>query len=178
MKALLSFFTVLPMRGASLEQAARKVHLPPLVGVVTGCLAPCWSYPPTCATRCRGHPRARGSARRLRPAPRRRRSRRRRRADGRGEPERRREVLKTPASASAGSARSSSSTLPPWRRCRMCAHSPARAALALLCGEVAARSAMVLTLAYGKPADERSSTAPFVGTLGSAPRNRSCAGVC
>ena len=59
----------------------------------------------------------------------------------------------------------------------LCAYSPARAALALLCGEVAARSAMVLTLAYGKPADERPSTAPFVGVLGSAPRNRSCAGV-
>ena len=36
MKALLSFFTVLPVRNASLEEAAREVRLLPLVGLVTG----------------------------------------------------------------------------------------------------------------------------------------------
>ncbi|MDQ3863978.1 MAG: adenosylcobinamide-GDP ribazoletransferase, partial [Actinomycetota bacterium] len=36
MKALLSFFTVLPVRGASLEEAAREVRLLPLVGLITG----------------------------------------------------------------------------------------------------------------------------------------------
>ena len=36
MKDLLSFFTVLPFRGASLEEAARAVPLLPLVGLVTG----------------------------------------------------------------------------------------------------------------------------------------------
>jgi ribosomal protein S18 acetylase RimI-like enzyme len=36
LKALLSFFTVLPVRGASLEEAAREAHLLPLVGIFTG----------------------------------------------------------------------------------------------------------------------------------------------
>jgi adenosylcobinamide-GDP ribazoletransferase len=48
--------------------------------------------------------------------------------------------------------------------------SPIRAALALLAGEVAARSAMVLTLAYGEPAEPGSSTVPFVRAL-SGPRH-------
>src|ERR687897_3034994 len=36
LKALLSFFTVLPVRGATLDEAAREIHLLPLVGLVTG----------------------------------------------------------------------------------------------------------------------------------------------
>ena len=36
MKALLSFFTVLPVRGASLEETAREIHLLPLIGLITG----------------------------------------------------------------------------------------------------------------------------------------------
>ncbi|HYY21804.1 MAG TPA: adenosylcobinamide-GDP ribazoletransferase, partial [Thermoleophilaceae bacterium] len=36
MRALLSFFTALPLRGASLEAAAEWAYLLPLVGVVTG----------------------------------------------------------------------------------------------------------------------------------------------
>jgi adenosylcobinamide-GDP ribazoletransferase len=47
----------------------------------------------------------------------------------------------------------------------LCAISPARAALALFAGEVAARSAMLLMLAFGEPADPRSSSAPFVRAL-------------
>jgi adenosylcobinamide-GDP ribazoletransferase len=47
----------------------------------------------------------------------------------------------------------------------LCAISPARAALALLAGEVAARSAMLLMLAFGEPADPRSSSLPFVRAL-------------
>jgi adenosylcobinamide-GDP ribazoletransferase len=47
----------------------------------------------------------------------------------------------------------------------LCAISPGRAALALLAGEVAARSAMLLMLAFGKPADPRSSSVPFVREL-------------
>jgi adenosylcobinamide-GDP ribazoletransferase len=43
--------------------------------------------------------------------------------------------------------------------------SPFRAALALLAGEVAAHSAMVLTLAYGEPAQAGSSAVPFVRAL-------------
>jgi adenosylcobinamide-GDP ribazoletransferase len=40
-----------------------------------------------------------------------------------------------------------------------------RAALALLAGEVAVRSAMLLLLVFGKPAEERSSSAFFVRSL-------------
>jgi adenosylcobinamide-GDP ribazoletransferase len=47
----------------------------------------------------------------------------------------------------------------------MCAVSPGRAALAMLAGEVAARSAMLFTLTLGEPADPGSSSVPFVRTL-------------
>lgn len=47
----------------------------------------------------------------------------------------------------------------------LCAASPGRAALALLAGEVSARSAMLFTLAFGEPADPGSSSVPFVRTL-------------
>ena len=36
MKDLLSFFTVFPVRGATLEEAAREIHLLPLIGLITG----------------------------------------------------------------------------------------------------------------------------------------------
>jgi cobalamin synthase len=51
----------------------------------------------------------------------------------------------------------------------LCATSPWRAALALFAGEVAARSAMLLVLVFGGPADLRSSSVPFVRAL-SGPR--------
>ena len=43
--------------------------------------------------------------------------------------------------------------------------SPARAALALLAGEVSARSSMLLALAFGKPAEAGSSSVSFVRSL-------------
>ena len=43
--------------------------------------------------------------------------------------------------------------------------SPVRAAVALLAGEVSARSAMLLTLAFGKPAEQDSSSVPFVQAI-------------
>jgi adenosylcobinamide-GDP ribazoletransferase len=43
--------------------------------------------------------------------------------------------------------------------------SPGRAALALFAGEVAVRSAMLLVLVFGEPADLRSSSVPFVRAL-------------
>jgi adenosylcobinamide-GDP ribazoletransferase len=43
--------------------------------------------------------------------------------------------------------------------------SPARAAFALLAGEISARSTMLLVLAFGKPADANSSSIPFVRSL-------------
>ena len=43
--------------------------------------------------------------------------------------------------------------------------SPARAALALLAGEVSVRSAMLLALAFGEPAERNSSSVPFARSL-------------
>ena len=96
MKALLSFFTVIPVRGASLHEAAREAYLLPLVGIVTGLPGAVPAVDGLLrATRGGVHARARGGAPRGRPAPRRRRSRRGRRVDGPREVrERRREVLK------------------------------------------------------------------------------------
>src|SRR5688500_12479028 len=47
----------------------------------------------------------------------------------------------------------------------LCASSPGRAALALFAGEISARSAMLLVLAFGEPAVPRSSSVPFVTAL-------------
>ena len=47
----------------------------------------------------------------------------------------------------------------------LCAVSPGSAALAMFAGEVAARSAMLLVLVFGEPADLRSSSVPFVRAL-------------
>ena len=171
MKALLSFFTILPVRGASLEEAAGEAHLLPLVGLVTGLpgvvlvLSAYFVPPGVAATLALGVVLVAAGLHH---------------ADGvldvgdaimvRGTPERCREVLKDTRVGIGGIGALFLVYAPTVAAlAALCAYSPARAALALLCGEVAARSAMVLTLAYGKPADERSSTAPFVGVL-SGPR--------
>ena len=54
----------------------------------------------------------------------------------------------------------------------LCATSPWRAALALFAGEVSARSAMLLVLVFGGPADLRSSSVPFVRALSATPYSR------
>jgi adenosylcobinamide-GDP ribazoletransferase len=171
LKALLSFFTILPVRGASLEGAAGEAHLLPLVGLVTGLpgvvlvLSAYFVPPGVAATLALGVVLVAAGLHH---------------ADGvldvgdaimvRGNPVRRRAVLKDTRIGIGGICTLFLVYAPTVAAlAALCAYSPARAALALLCGEVAARSAMVLTLAYGKPADERSSTAPFVGVL-SGPR--------
>ena len=171
MKALLSFFTVFPVRGASLEEAAREVRLLPLVGLVTGLpgAGPATGGPPG-ASWCSRHARARGRASRRWSAPRRRRPRRGRRLDGPREP--------GPAPRGARDTRVGIGGLGALflvyaptvgALAALCATSPGRAALALFAGEVAARSAMLLVLAFGEPADPRSSSVPFVRAL-SGPR--------
>jgi adenosylcobinamide-GDP ribazoletransferase len=167
LKALLSFFTVLPVRGASLYEAARVVHLLPLVGVVTGLpgaalILSAHVVPPGVAASL-----ALGTvllAAGLH------------HADGvldvgdalmaHGSPERRREVLKD-TRIGIGSIGALFLVYAPTLAAlaALCAASPGRAALALLAGEVSARSAMLLTLAFGKPADASSSTVPFVRAL-------------
>src|ERR687890_1761973 len=164
MKALLSFFTVFPVRGASLEQAAREVSLLPLVGLVTGLpgavllLAAHVVAPGVAATLALGGVLLAAGLHH---------------ADGvldvgdaimaHGSPDRRREVLDDTRVGVGGLGALFLVYAPTvGALAALCATSPARAALALLAGEVAAHSAMLLTLAFGEPADPRSSSVPFV----------------
>lgn len=171
MKALLSFFTVFPVRGASLERAAREVHLLPLVGVVTGLpgaallLAGYFVPPGVAATLALGALLVAAGLHH---------------ADGvldvgdammvRGSPERRREVLEDTRIGIGGIGALFLLYAPAVAAlAALCAAAPGRAALALLASEVSARSAMVFMLVFGKPADPGSSAAPFVRAL-SGPR--------
>lgn len=170
MKALLSFFTVLPIRGASLEEAARKVRLLPLVGLLTGLpgaallLSSPVVPPGVAATLALGAVLLSAGLHH---------------ADGvldvgdalmvRGTKQRRREVLKDTRIGIGGIGALFVVYAPTVAAlAALCANSPWRAALALLAGEVSARSAMLLVLAFGKPAEDNSSSVPFVReTVGS-----------
>lgn len=171
MRALLSFFTVLPARGASLDGAAREVHLLPLVGIVTGLpgalLLSTALLPPGVVSAL-----ALGAA--LLAAG-------MHHADGvldvgdalmvRGSEERRRAVLRDTRVGIGGIGALFLVYAPSLAAlAALSTASPVRTALALLAGEVAARSAMVLTLAYGEPAEAGSSSVPFVRAL-SGPRH-------
>lgn len=172
MKALLSFFTVLPVRGTSLEEAAREVNLLPLVGLVTGLpgvalMMSGYVVPPgVAATLALGAVLLAAGLHH---------------ADGildvgdalmvRGSQERRREVLKDMRIGIGGIGALFLVYAPTATAlAALCAASPWRAALTLLAGEVSARSAMLLTLAFGKPADPHSSSVPFVRALAGARR--------
>ncbi len=167
MKALLSFFTVLPVRGASLDAAAREAYLLPLVGIVTGLpgavlLLTAYFLPPgVVSTLALGVALLAAGLHH---------------ADGvldvgdalmvRGSAERRREVLRDTRVGIGGIGALFLVYAPTVAALIvLSAASPIRAALALLAGEVAARSAMVLTLAYGEPAEAGSSSFPFVRAL-------------
>ena len=167
MKGLLSFFTVLPVRGASLEEAAREVRLLPLIGLVTGLpgavllLAAHIVPPGVSATLALGAVLLAAGLHH---------------ADGvldvgdaimaHGSPDRRRDVLEDTRVGIGGLGALFLVYAPTvGALAALCAISPARAALALLAGEVAARSAMLLMLAFGEPADPRSSSVPFVRAL-------------
>ena len=170
MKALLSFFTILPVSEASLDEAAREAHLLPLIGVVTGSpgallLLSVPVVPPGVAsTLALGTVLVAAGLHH---------------ADGvldvgdalmvRGPPETRRQVLED-ARVGIGGVGALFVVYAPTvaALATLCAASPGRAALSLLAGEVAARSAMVLTLAYGEPADAGSSAVPFVRALSGA----------
>jgi adenosylcobinamide-GDP ribazoletransferase len=167
LKDLLSFFTVFPVRGASLEVAAREVRLLPLVGLVTGLpgavllLAAHVVPPGVAATLALGAVLLAAGLHH---------------ADGvldvgdaimaQGSPDRRREVLEDTRVGIGGLGALFLVYAPTvGALAALCATSPGRAALALFAGEVSARSAMLLTLAFGEPADARSSTVPFVRAL-------------
>ncbi len=168
MKALLSFFTALPLRGASLEEAARQAYLLPLVGIFTGLpgaaliLLAYSSVPPgVAATLALGAVLLAAGLHH---------------ADGvldvgdalmvRGSPARRRQVLADVRVGIGGIGALFVVYAPAMAAlATMAAVSPWRAALALLAGEVSARSAMLLMLAFGDPADRTSSSIPFVRAL-------------
>jgi adenosylcobinamide-GDP ribazoletransferase len=167
LKALLSFFTVLPVRGASLEEAAREAHLLPLVGIFTGlpgaALILLASVVPSgvAATLALGVVLLAAGLHH---------------ADGvldvgdalmvRGSPARRRQVLADVRVGIGGIGALFVVYAPTLAAlAALAAASPGRAALALLAGEVSARSAMLLTLTFGEAADERSSSVPFVRAL-------------
>ena len=172
MKALLSFFTILPVRGASLHEAAREIHLLPLVGLVTGLpgagllLAAHVVPPGVAATLALGAVLLAAGLHH---------------ADGvldvgdalmaHGSPDRRREVLHDTRVGIGGLGALFLIYAPTVAAlAALCAVSPGRAALALLAGEVAARSAMLLMLAFGEPVDPRSSSVPFVRALSGSHR--------
>jgi adenosylcobinamide-GDP ribazoletransferase len=174
LKALLSFFTVLPVRGASLEEAAREAPVLPLVGLVTGLpgavllLAANVVPPGVTATLALGAVLLVAGLHH---------------ADGvldvgdalmaHGGPDRRREVLEDTRVGIGGLGALFLVYAPTaGALAALCAASPGRAALALFAGEISARSAMLLTLAFGEPADARSSSVPFVRAL-SGPRRTS-----
>ena len=167
MKALLSFFTVLPVRGATLEEAAREIHLLPFIGLVTGLpgavllMAARFVPPDVAATLALGAVLLASGLHH---------------ADGvldvgdaimaRGSPDRRREVLRDTRVGIGGLGALFLVYAPTvGALAALCDTSPARAALSLLAGEVAARSTMLLMLAFGEPADPRSSSVPFVRAL-------------
>ena len=167
MRALLSFFTALPVRGASLEAAAQRAYLLPLVGLVTGVpgaalLLLAYAMPPgVAATLALGAVLLMAGLHHT---------------DGvldvgdalmvRGAPERRRAVLKDTRVGVGGIGALFLVYAPALAALAALAEaSPVRAALVLFAGEVCARSAMVLTLAFGKPAEPDSSSVPFVRAL-------------
>jgi adenosylcobinamide-GDP ribazoletransferase len=178
LKALLSFFTILPVRAASLDEAAREVYLLPVVGVVTGLpgallmLGAFFLPPGVVSTLALGAVLVAAGLHH---------------ADGvldvgdalmvRGSSERRRAVLGD-ARVGIGGIGALFLVYAPSLAALVAvgAASPLRAALVLLAGEVAARSAMVLVLAFGEPAAPRSSTVPFVLAL-SGPRHASAVAV-
>jgi len=167
LKALLSFFTVLPVRGATLDEAAREIHLLPFIGLITGLpaavllMAARFVPPDVAATLALGAVLLASGLHH---------------ADGvldvgdaimaRGSPDRRREVLRDTRVGIGGLGALFLVYAPTvGALAALCDTSPARAALSLLAGEVAARSTMLLMLAFGEPADPRSSSVPFVRAL-------------
>jgi adenosylcobinamide-GDP ribazoletransferase len=169
MRALLAFFTVLPVAapGLSLDDTARRVYLLPLVGILTGLPSAAlfllaYTVPPgVVATLALGAALLAAGLHHT---------------DGvmdvgdalmvRGSPERRREVLKDIRVGAGAFGALFIVYAPPLAALAALAEvSPARAAMVLLAGEVTARSAMLLSLIFGGPADARSSSAYFVRSL-------------
>lgn len=168
MRALLSFFTVYPVGGVSLERAAASTHLLPLAGLLAGApgalvlLATGYLLPA-------GVVASLGLAAALLAAG-------FHHTDGlldvgdalmvRGSRERRRAVMKDLRVGAGGAAALLVVYAPAFAALSALVEaSPVLAACALLAAETSSRSAMLLMLAFGKPAEEGSSSAPFVAAL-------------
>jgi adenosylcobinamide-GDP ribazoletransferase len=168
-RALLAFFTALPVadHGMSLEAAARRAYLLPLVGLFTGLpgaalLLLAFAMPPgVAATLALGAVLLAAGLHHT---------------DGvmdvgdalmvRGSPSRRREVLRDARVGAGAVGALFVIYAPPLAALMALAEaSPVGAAVALLAGEVAARSAMLLLLVFGRPAEESSSSTYFVRSL-------------
>ena len=167
MRALLSFFTLLPVRSATVEEVAKRAYLLPLVGLFTGApgvglILLGYAMPPgVVATLALAAVLLAAGLHHT---------------DGvldtgdalmvRGTPERRRMALKDTRVGTGGIGALFVVYAPALAAlAALVDDSPLRAAVALLAGEVSARSAMLLTLAYGRPAEAGSSSAPFVQAL-------------
>lgn len=167
MRALLSFFTVYPVTGPSLKDAARASHLLPLVGLFTAApgvllllLAFTLSSSVAAILALGGVLLAAGFHH----------------ADGvldvgdalmvHGDPTRRRAVLKDARIGIGGLGALFLVYAPAAAALAALAEaSPLRAASALVAGEIAARSAMLLMMAFGRPAETTSSSTSFVDAL-------------
>jgi adenosylcobinamide-GDP ribazoletransferase len=168
-RALLAFFTALPVagHGMSLEDAARRAYLLPLVGLFTGLpgaalLLLAFAMPPgVAATLALGAVLLAAGLHHT---------------DGvmdvgdalmvRGSSSRRREVLRDARVGAGAVGALFVIYAPPLAALTALAEaSPVVAAVALLAGEVAARSAMLLLLVFGRPAEESSSSTYFVRSL-------------
>ena len=166
LRALLAFFTALPLPGAPLAEAARRVHLLPLVGLVTGLPGALILFsgvlpPAVAATLALGAVLLAAGLHH---------------ADGvldvgdalmaQGSQDRRREVLKDARVGIGGLGALFLVYAPALSAlAALAGASPLRAALAILAAEVAVRSAMTLILLFGRPAEEGSSAVPFVRAL-------------
>jgi adenosylcobinamide-GDP ribazoletransferase len=167
LRSLLSFFTALPVRDDSLEAAAKRVYLLPLVGLFTGApgaalILLAYAVPAGVpATLALGAVVLAAGLHHT---------------DGvldvgdalmvRGSPQRRREVLKDTRVGVGGIGALFVVYAPTLAALVALADdSPARAALALTAAEISAHSAMLLALALGKPAEASSSSVPFVQSL-------------
>lgn len=168
MRALLSFFTVYPAGDATLEKAAASVYLLPLVGLLVGVpggavlLGLGYLLPAGVAASL-------GLVAVLLAAG-------FHHTDGlldvgdafmvRGTPERRREVMKDFRVGAGGVGALLVVYAPAFAALSaLVSLSPLLAACALLAAEIASRSAMLLLLNLGEPAEEASSSVPFVAAL-------------
>lgn len=167
MRALLSFFTIYPVSGPSLEDAARSSHLLPLVGLFTAApgaslLLFAYVLPPSVAAvlALGGVLLAAGFHH----------------ADGvldagdalmvPGDPARRRAVMKDARVGIGGLGALFLVYAPAAAALAALAEtSPLRAVPVLIAAEIASRSVMLLMMSFGRPAHATSSSVPFVHAL-------------